>query len=851
MEDLHYLNELNILYVEDNPDVKIATLEIFQRLFRDVHVASDGKEGLFKYNEYFLNTNTYYDIVISDIQMPYMNGIDMSKKIKEQKSEQIIILMSAYDDTKYLLDAIETGVERFIFKPISDFGKFITTLIDVAKKFALQKELSKKAFLLEQKNKIIDEYVYMTVSNLDGVIQEASQAYLDFTGYKKEEIVGKNHSVFRDESLDPEVVQNLWEIILQDKVWKGELKNVKRNGEEYWIHTIISPLYDSNRTKIGYTSIKVDITDRRRWENLSITDSLTSVHNRRFFDHYMKRELKRSIWKRENFALLMIDVDCFKDYNDCYGHIQGDKALAAITTQMKKSIGHAVHDIFRIGGEVFAVIILNKEDASVKQIANELLHGIESLQIPHSLNKASDYLTVSIGAVNLDGSSCNVNSDDIYNIADANLYKAKNDGRNKVVSDVDTEYIKNLSNLDSITKLPNRVKLIHDITFLEEEAMLILLHVNQLGSIKDLYGLDIVSNIILKRAQELTNILIDGEASLYSLNLQEFAILVTNKALFDKYFSLLKYSILLENIDEDMYKNNSSSYMLTGFTAGIAYGINEIFNNADIVLQEAIIAKKAYKVYKKNQTARQLQETTLERLRIYKNALHTDNIIPYFQPIVDVKDGRIVKYEALARLKTDEGEIITPYYFLDSAKEDKTFQYFSRQMIQKVFNVFSRNKVNISINLTYENINSMSMLSYIKNRLDKHGGKGITFEIVESEDIKDYKVIEDFILMIKKYGCEVSIDDFGSGYSNFTHVIRLNIDYIKLDGSLIEKLNSDENIEHMIKGLLLFAKSLNIKTIAEFVSSKEIAQSVENLGIDYSQGYYFGEPRSPDCYGLN
>ena len=142
------------------------------------------------------------------------------------------------------------------------------------------------------------------------------------------------------------------------------------------------------------------------------------------------------------------------------------------------------------------------------------------------------------------------------------------------------------------------------------------------------------------------------------------------------------------------------------------------------------------------------------------------------------------------------------------------------------------------------------MLNYIINRLDTYGGEGITFEIVESEDIKDYEVIEKFILMVKGYGCKVSIDDFGSGYSNFTNIIKLNIDYIKLDGSLVEKLNSDLNVRHMIEGLLIFSKNANIKTIAEFVSSKELADSVKELGIDYSQGYYYGEPGSAESYDL-
>ncbi|MCK4974076.1 MAG: EAL domain-containing protein, partial [Sulfurimonas sp.] len=231
-------------------------------------------------------------------------------------------------------------------------------------------------------------------------------------------------------------------------------------------------------------------------------------------------------------------------------------------------------------------------------------------------------------------------------------------------------------------------------------------------------------------------------------------------------------------------------------------------------------------------------------------ALHSGNIIPYFQPIFNAKDNTIMKYEALARVLADDGEIILPHYFLNSAIEDNTFEFFTRQMLQKVFNIYSKVDVEISFNLTYDNISSDSMVSYIKNRLDKYGGDRITFEIVETEEIQDYAVLDAFIVMVKKYGAKVSIDDFGSGYSNFTNIIRLNVDFIKIDGSLIRELLSDGKARHMVEAIIIYSKNINVETIAEFVSSKELSDEVKRIGIDYIQGYYHGEPKSPGYYGL-
>lgn len=708
-------------------------------------------------------------------------------------------------------------------------------------------DISNKLFLLTQQNAIIDQYVFMTTSDLEGRIVDISQAYLDFTGYKREDVIGKNHRIFRNHDMDKKIIKHLWESLKEQKIWKGELKNNKASGEEYWISTVISPLYDKNNTLIGYTSIKEDITSKKRLEELSTIDSLTLLHNRRYFDTYFKRELKRCSWKNETFSLVLVSVDYYENYRNIYGRLNADTVILQISNAMKMLLDSSVHELFKVTETEFALILLNYNDEYVNKIAQQLLSCVVALQIKNSESKTSDFFTVSIGAANIDTQVYTYYCDDIYNIVDANLSTAKKNKGNNVVSKLNSKHAHELKNIDIITKLPNRGALVHDISILHDEAMLIILHIKQINSLKNLYGFRFTTEVITQKAKQLLETLRDEEASLYSLNIQEFAILITNKNLFDKYLLILKHFILMNN---EYYINDLEQAIPADFTAGIAYGTERIFNHADLVLQEAILSKVSHKIYQNNPTAIQLQEDTINRLRVYKNALHEGKILPYFQPIVDTLTSEVIKYEALARLETEDGEIISPYYFLDSAKEDKSFEYFTRQIMQKVFNVYAKNNVEISMNLSYENIASETMVDYIKNRLDKYGGKGITFEIVESEDIENYKLLEQFILLVKNYGCKVSIDDFGSGYSNFTQLLRLNIDYIKLDGSLIEKLNTDTNVKHMIKGILEYAKNSNIKTIAEFVSSKELAESVKELGIDYMQGYYYGEPKPQDYYGM-
>ena len=403
--------------------------------------------------------------------------------------------------------------------------------------------------------------------------------------------------------------------------------------------------------------------------------------------------------------------------------------------------------------------------------------------------------------------------------------------------------------INSITKLPNKESLSYELSLISKNAMLMFFHVNQVNAIQELYGIELAHEIVLDKAEQLKEVMSSKNVSIYNISTEKFVVLVKDELAFEKYLSILKYSIF-NDVERDIYSCDDGKSIVADFTVGISYGNKYLYDHAYVALQESIINKTNFKIYESNSDSKELQRTSLNRLKVYKSALHEGNIIPYFQPIVDSKDETIMKYEALARIKTPDGEIISPYEFLNTAIEDKTFEFFTRQMTQKVFNIYEKTHVELSMNLTYTNINSPSMVSYLKNRLEKYGGDRMTFEIVETEEIKDYSIVEDFILMVKEYGVKVSIDDFGSGYSNFTNIIKLNIDYIKIDGTLITKLLSDKKVKNIVRGLVDFAKSIDVKTIAEFVSTQELADEVKLMKIDYIQGYSYGQPEPAKYYGL-
>lgn len=216
---------------------------------------------------------------------------------------------------------------------------------------------------------------------------------------------------------------------------------------------------------------------------------------------------------------------------------------------------------------------------------------------------------------------------------------------------------------------------------------------------------------------------------------------------------------------------------------------------------------------------------------------------PHFQPIVDSNTLEVHKYEALMRLVDKDGNLVMPGVFLARAKKYRLYTKLMSILIEKVVDYIVKYKKHISINLDFNDILNPHVKRDIIAHLEEHDiGEYLTIEILESQKISNYDTVNDFIAELKKYNVKIAIDDFGSGFSNYEHILNLNIDYIKIDGSLIKNIH-ERMYSSLISSIVTFCKKQNIKVVAEFVSDLKIARYVRALGIDYSQGYYLGKPQ--------
>ena len=396
--------------------------------------------------------------------------------------------------------------------------------------------------------------------------------------------------------------------------------------------------------------------------------------------------------------------------------------------------------------------------------------------------------------------------------------------------------IKNLYT-DSLTRLPNFVKLEEDIKK-NEYNTLIIINIDSFKEANNFYGVK-VGDVILKQfamyLYEKTNKI----HKIYRLYSDEFAILAQENI--SKEFCIN----LINSINKEYYRYQDTDIQIRS-SLGVVYNAkNRVIEKATIALRAA---KKKKNLYEEFDNALELQEEYSNHIRWslnIKESLEKDNIIPYFQAIKDVKTGEIKKYECLARMVYKD-EVYSPILFLDIAKKAKYYPQITQRMIKKSFEYFKdKPDISFSINYSIDDILNQETTNYLFDMLEEYKiGSQLIIELLENEEIQDFEHVKDFSKKLKQYNVSFAIDDFGSGYSNFSYILKLNVDFLKLDSSLIEFIDKDVSSKIIVKAIIEFAKDVNLKTIAEMVHKKEIEDILIDLGVDYVQGYYIGKPKN-------
>ncbi len=401
--------------------------------------------------------------------------------------------------------------------------------------------------------------------------------------------------------------------------------------------------------------------------------------------------------------------------------------------------------------------------------------------------------------------------------------------------------IKNSLYQDNITKLPNRLKLFTDKNIVENrESTYIIFNIDSFDSINNLYGNHFGDKILSHVARWLENNLLNKNTKLYKLEADIYTMVCFEKNDEKKLLNYLKS--ISQRIQEEKFLLEGTEIDIS-MTIGASQGFSNQLKLSQIAYKDAKISKKSFTIYDKNSNKEEEYRKNIQTSKIIKNAIENDLVVPYFQPIMNIETGEIQKYESLMRIKDENGKILSPHEFLDIAKSSKAYPKLSCSLIEKSVDTFNISPCEFSVNLSFLDITNKATTKFILELLDKTGiGPWMIFELLESEGIENYKEVMKFTEQVKSFGAKIAIDDFGSGYSNFERLVELQVDFIKIDGSLIKNIDQNDDMRIITKTIINFAKELGIKTVAEYVHSEEVLNQVKILGVDFAQGYYIGKP---------
>jgi len=432
--------DLTLLYVEDEQQLAEATFQMLEPFFEKIVLCHDGKEGLEAYE------NSPFDIVLSDIIMPKLNGKEMSKEIKKINPSQIIIIMSAHEDSEHLMTLIDIGIHKFVTKP-TEMNKLFSILIESAININNAKKVAHLAQKTEEslaESQIMLRTIIDTVpvrifwKDIESRYLGANKLFAQDAGYEDaSEIIGKNDFdlIWKDEAQayiddDQNVIKSGKEKLSYEEV------QTQKDGSLRWLNTSKTVLLDANHHTMGVLGTYNDITEQKNnieaikkaKESLGYLaehDELTDLPNRILFFDRLHQAIKNADRLDKKVGVIFIDLDRFKDINDSFGHDTGDHIIKLFGERLRKQL-RKIDTIARFGGDEFIILIESvNEQVDILEVMQKLM---ASMKATFHVDDKIFYLTISAGiSIYPDHGD---KEELLIRNADTAMYRAKKEGRN-------------------------------------------------------------------------------------------------------------------------------------------------------------------------------------------------------------------------------------------------------------------------------------------------------------------------------------------------------------------------------------------------------------------------------------
>jgi EAL domain-containing protein (putative c-di-GMP-specific phosphodiesterase class I)/GGDEF domain-containing protein len=401
---------------------------------------------------------------------------------------------------------------------------------------------------------------------------------------------------------------------------------------------------------------------------------------------------------------------------------------------------------------------------------------------------------------------------------------------------------------DELTHLPNSRQLKEDLKR-SRFPHLVMLNIDRFYYLSSSYGQAFADHVLSELAYNLKNFTHPALPThqVYHLHLDEFAIVVDYK--FKDQRNLEVFESFYKTLAETQYRMPDGKLITLDAHFGVSVEMQEPLETAQLALRDAQENNQSVVVIDREDQLPDVYRSNLHKIEQIKLAFKEDRVIPYFHPIVNAKDGSILKYEVLSRIVDSRGEIIMmPDEFIPLMIRARIYHELTFRILRKSIAAVKKDNVHLSINFSTHDVFNEELSQKILRIIAKSGvADKLQFELLETDSVVGDVELLHFISSLKELGCGVGLDDLGKAYSNFDRLTNLPIDFVKIDRGIMSQLSQngykDSHSLVLTERIVRFAKSKNIKTIAEYCSSKEMCSLAAGFGIDFLQGYWLGEPQ--------
>jgi diguanylate cyclase (GGDEF)-like protein len=410
-----------------------------------------------------------------------------------------------------------------------------------------------------------------------------------------------------------------------------------------------------------------------------------------------------------------------------------------------------------------------------------------------------------------------------------------------------------LATHDFLTNIPNRYyleeylnKLLNSAGKLQNESALLFIDLDNFKVVNDSFGyisgdqmlIDVVARLELNLGKK---------AFLARLGGDEFVVVLKDTSI-EKASVVSNQLLQALRIDEFKVEGHQVTIKITA-SIGImmidgTLDTQTLFSYADVALHTAKDeGKNRISSVSSGGDIERLFESNKTILQI-NDALKENRFILFFQPVFKM-DGTIIHYEALLRMLNLERKLIYPNDFLPTAERFGLMSQIDRWVVDSALEILGEHPdLTIFVNISASSLGDQEFLKFIEDRIKDSNIQPfqIGFEITETAAIRDLDQAEHWIQRLKLMGCKFALDDFGVGFLTFTHLQRLPVDYLKIDGTFIRNLDASPTNKALVQAINAVAHALSIATIAEYVENKDIWAILRELEIDCGQGYFLGKP---------